>query len=52
MPAKKFEVTVKGLSMMTPVENEKECTVELKNLDTDETAEFVTNDEGIVDVKS
>ena len=37
---------------MTPVENEKECTVELKNLDTDETAEFVTNDEGIADVKA
>lgn len=49
---KEFEVTVKGLSMMTPVENEKECTVELKNLDTDETAEFVTNDEGIADVKA
>ena len=49
---KEFEVTVKGLSMMTPVENEKGCTVELKNLDTDETAEFVTNDEGIADVKA
>lgn len=49
---KEFEVTVKGLSMMTPVENEKECTVELKNLDTDETAEFVTDDEGIADVKA
>lgn len=49
---KEFEVTVKGLSMMTPVENEKKCTVELKNLDTDETAEFVTDDEGIADVKA
>lgn len=49
---KEFAVTVKGLSMMTPVENEKECTVELKNLDTAETSEFVTNDEGIANVKA
>ena len=49
---KEFEVTVKGLSMMTPVENEKECTVELKNLDTDETAEFVTNEDGIASIKA
>ena len=50
---KEFAVAVKGTSMLAAgVKNEADCTVELKNLDTAETAEFVTDENGVATIKA
>lgn len=50
---REIPITVKGTSMLASGERkEADCTVELKNLDTKETAEFVTNGEGIANIKA
>nr|WP_253288307.1 carboxypeptidase regulatory-like domain-containing protein [Blautia sp. MSJ-19] len=44
-------VTVKSVPMMSSdAAEEADCTVELKNLETEETAEFVTDEKGVADV--
>lgn len=50
---KEFQAALYGKSMMSAgTSKEAGCTLELENLDTDETTEFVTDEEGIATIKA